>query len=1049
MKKSSMNKGRNNEVTCSNSIGRVIGSMRKNWQLNNERTFEFEGKNKLRPDILIEEEGLLNVIIENEIEPANPDTDALKKLDLPFKNSTQCSECIIALQIPKRFKTIIQNKMDDEFMIANDINYAVFTKDYDKISSKELIKNDTKPHIRFPEKGWLVGSLRDVANAAQISAVSKKRVDDCVDIMDESIGTVSKIIAESSSGVKEEIAKLLFQKVDMQTYRMAGLILSNAFMFHGNIAGEKDIPTFQELSILGEYPVDELYKSWEKILEINYYAIFDIAKNILGKLSTDSASSIIKSLVASTTKIITLGMSRSTDMYGSLIQRMIDDRKTLASFYTLPQSAALLAGLVLPSIENDVWKKEEYVKKIKFADFACGTGTLLTTAYMQIGMNYEINGDAKGRMRDLHEYFLAKNITGFDVLPSAVHLTVSALGGLYPRKLFEKTMIGTTVLGKKDPNDAHPHLGSLDLIDEKKGSFEGVGSFIISDREEKFIHFDVSNDSIDYIMMNPPFTSNTREGGKEGYAMFSSFGTPKDVKKEMSRLEKKKFANTCADGNAGYATNFIAIADKKLRPGGTFGFIIPSTIHYGDSWKKVRELLLRHYDKVIVVSIASSYNRETSFSADTALNEVILIARKSPEKDIADVDSTLVEIRRNKADITKRQNMIKNTRKKKTKIINTPDVLKKEITGLELKIEKLDKKLEDYYKTKRGIFISIECLSDSVLESIELAKFIHKQTAVTMLESESKGTTNVMFGNTSIGSMLDCPLHDDYWFVGVQDPALFKFGYQLSRGNLMAIAALDSTPQDIPMTKLGNLGCMGPSSRDIGQEPNTPISKVRGDTVEKKPRAPFWILSLPKGRKATYLALWNNDNEKQNQLVVTPDRMASPKQNAEKEKIDRVLNSASNVHLNILTRFTSQSLLVLYTERKTFGSGSLPTITIRQKFAKALSVWGNSTFGILCYWLSAGKQQLGRGIHSRTTLQKLPILDFEKLTYAQIKKFNAIFDKYQNETLGRMKHLDRDKTRIAIDEEILKILDIDIQMDDIRKRLSLEPSINGGVVDLP
>ena len=102
-------------------------------------------------------------------------------------------------------------------------------------------------------------------------------------------------------------------------------------------------------------------------------------------------------------------------------------------------------------------------------------------------------------------------------------------------------------------------------------------------------------------------------------------------------------------------------------------------------------------------------------------------------------------------------------------------------------------------------------------------------------------------------------------------------------------------------------------------------------------------------------------------------------------------------------------------------------------------LWGFCVFG-----LNSGKQIFGRGLSSTTSMKKMAVLDFSKLTKQQINEFNKIFDEYKECPLLEMKKICEDETRKKIDDGILKILKIDHSIDDIRTRLSNEPSFNGG-----
>ena len=70
-------------------------------------------------------------------------------------------------------------------------------------------------------------------------------------------------------------------------------------------------------------------------------------------------------------------MNNAHDLTGRIFQRLIADRKYLATFYTLPASAALLARLAVSKMDRVEWGDADAIGKLRVADFACGTGALL------------------------------------------------------------------------------------------------------------------------------------------------------------------------------------------------------------------------------------------------------------------------------------------------------------------------------------------------------------------------------------------------------------------------------------------------------------------------------------------------------------------------------------------------------------------------------------------------------------------------------------------------------------------------------------------------
>ena len=66
-----------------------------------------------------------------------------------------------------------------------------------------------------------------------------------------------------------------------------------------------------------------------------------------------------------------------------MFQTLIADRKFLATFYTLPSSACLLAELAVSRLHVD-WADREAILALKVADFACGTCALLSAVQRAI-----------------------------------------------------------------------------------------------------------------------------------------------------------------------------------------------------------------------------------------------------------------------------------------------------------------------------------------------------------------------------------------------------------------------------------------------------------------------------------------------------------------------------------------------------------------------------------------------------------------------------------------------------------------------------------------
>ena len=80
-------------------------------------------------------------------------------------------------------------------------------------------------------------------------------------------------------------------------------------------------------------------------------------------------------------------------------------------------------------------------------------------------------------------------------------------------------------------------------------------------------------------------------------------------------------------------------------------------------------------------------------------------------------------------------------------------------------------------------------------------------------------------------------------------------------------------------------------------------------------------------------------------------------------------------------------------------------------------------------------------------MKYMPVLDFSKLNKDQLKKLNIAFDKYSRRKLCPINLLYKDKTRIAIDDEILSVLGVSDSIDEIRLKFCNEPYNRAGRID--
>jgi len=339
-------------------------------------------------------------------------------------------------------------------------------------------------------------------------------------------------------------------------------------------------------------PVQDVVGEWEHILTINYWSIFEIARNVIKPLDPQDAANILGILARAALRIRGMGASGASDFTGLVFQRLIADRKFLATFYTLPASAELLAGLAIDQEGNFPMRRRangEARPDFSIADFACGTGGLLAAAAHRIGNIY---AEKHGADRDeLHKMMMEKMIFGADVFPSALHLSASILSSMRPRVTYGGTRLHRMQYGKTSLHKVA--LGSLDILDPQAVMGTDVKHHGGRSPEESMQTQPVGpQEFFNLVIMNPPFTRNTgQEAQKVGIPnpAFAGFGNSEEEQRKMSqvlpKLIQKKESYTghlsAHHGNAGIASAFLDIADLKLKEDGILAFILPLTFASG------------------------------------------------------------------------------------------------------------------------------------------------------------------------------------------------------------------------------------------------------------------------------------------------------------------------------------------------------------------------------------------------------------------------------------------------------------------------------------
>ena len=746
---------RQTEPNANNALGDLLRGMMSGCEVRSENTQTFPDYPGRHADVLIAAPGRSPVVVEAEYDPAaEVERDAYERLGLRVEGQPRTVEAAIAVRY--------QKAVEDAYDVRQALSEA-------RLSYYVLHQDGS----RFPVSGWLEGSATDLADLARLVSVPQKAVEQAADTLAQGIGQAANRLDEMAKlrpNVTPVIARLLGMSDVPQTRRMACAIIANAMVFHQRIAGmHQDVKTLR--LVCGPNvanPQGETLTAWEDILKINYWPIFAIAKDILEQLPGDVATSILRELLETAQEVEATGVDNAHDLTGRIFQRLIADRKYLATFYTLPASAALLARLAVAKMDGVDWADAGAIGRLRIGDFACGTGALLSAVYEQVASHHERAGVDSAA---LHPVMMEEVLYGCDVMPSAIHITGSTLSGMRPNVGFKQSRLYTMPYGKQ--KDSTVKIGSLELLQASTAltlfntSDPALRTGSAGEETAAQINVDIPDANFDLVIMNPPFTRATNHEGAHAditNPAFAAFdATPADQTAMGDRINQLG-KDSCYHGNAGIASAFAALAHKKLKAGGVLALVLPLSVANGLSWKGLREMLASDYTDVTVLSIAAN-SREMSFSSDTGMAECLVVARK---------------VRQGEA----------------------PD--------------------------NRASFTSFNGRPRGFAHSSSLSSGLRNGRKVKRLEGGPYGGSLLMVGEELAGESVSAPIGKDgeSWnAVRLADYSLAQTAYALSQSQVW----LPGNPSqvELKMASLSDIGRLGLVDRDItGPAPRGPFDKV-------------------------------------------------------------------------------------------------------------------------------------------------------------------------------------------------------------------------------
>ena len=377
-----------------------------------------------------------------------------------------------------------------------------------------------------------------------------------------------------------------------------------------------------------------IQKDWRCILEnINYLPIFQLGERVLQELpSSPQTVGPVHALLSEAKAICSNQAALRHDLMGRIYHWLLHHAKYLGTYYTSVSAATLLLKLTLSLKWERDFSDVRELADFKVGDLACGTGTLLMAAAQALTDCYIQDRAEKDKtltekdMSVLHQTLMQNVLQGYDILPSAVHLTASTLALLAPDVAFRNMNLFVMPIGV---DHGTPRLGSLDFLnaDEIKTQFALDNSHLDTVRTGAAMstYANAKVPLLDLCVMNPPFVSS-----RYGNLLFGSLPQERaTLQRELSRQSRLLGVSA----TAGLGALFVPLADKHIKPGGRIAFVLPVALATGEAWGPIRRKIADNYHLEVVIT--SHDPDRPNFSENTDLSELLFIARRLQRKEKA------------------------------------------------------------------------------------------------------------------------------------------------------------------------------------------------------------------------------------------------------------------------------------------------------------------------------------------------------------------------------------------------------------------------------
>ena len=321
----------------------------------------------------------------------------------------------------------------------------------------------------------------------------------------------------------------------------------------------------------------------------------------------------------------------------------------------------------------------------------------------------------------------------------------------------------------------------------------------------------------------------------------------------------------------------------------------------------------------------------------------------------------------------------------------------------------------------RTTFINLWQNPNGVLDAHRVAQAV---TATTPARLEETGTALLEVDGRHVGEALSIP---ESKLIGKQ-----WSGVQFARADLVRSALKllndgevwvpgEEITAKIPISRFSDLGKIGPDIRDLwdGFERTTAVT--------------------------AYPMIENHDTDKRRCISTKPDKhlapLVKPPPGRRLKPVNQLWPKAGRLLVGARFWLNTVRVVAMRADDNVLGSMWWPVRVDDPNVEKALTVWLNSSLGVLTL-LAVRNTTRGSWVQlKKADLEELPVLDTRKLTPAQLKGLSDLFDELAEAEFERLPGMAHCPARRLLDDGISKILGLP-DLDKLRELLASEPVVS-------